>query len=466
MHVLKGSETKLLGITKIARRGMISEGTWAPTRYTDVPPVFEDLGPEYFSLGTDADFYRVIVDEFGSARATTILQSLRDLASLPNLLDDALKEMAVQKSLFRYITVPTVQDQFATILSGELGKSRFSISYILRPEDESSPRMTFTVDPDKKLPSNVHAVIGANGTGKTTALRNIRWALDDSDDKLHKSEHVVLSDRDRIAGLVSVSFSPFEVFPVKNRNDLDQARFRVTNVGLSAITARPTTDTEEEWRAQSYAQNKEYRALIKGCATDRASRLVEAMRYLAQADAVLEQHGIEDLDALHDLDFSALSSGHKIVMLTLASLVCYCEEKTLVLIDEPESFLHPPLLGAFTRALSWLMTETNGLAIIATHSPVVLQEVPKRCAWKVWSVGALSEVSAVEIETFGENLGLLTREIFGLELDKSGYHALLRDTAKKSRSYEDALDTLGGELGEEAKLLLRSLVRRNGRMSL
>lgn len=48
-----------------------------------------------------------------------------------------------------------------------------------------------------------------------------------------------------------------------------------------------------------------------------------------------------------------------------------------MLIDEPEGHLHPPLLSAFVRALSELLVNRNGVAIIATHSPVVLQEVPR-----------------------------------------------------------------------------------------
>lgn len=51
------------------------------------------------------------------------------------------------------------------------------------------------------------------------------------------------------------------------------------------------------------------------------------------------------------------------------------------MLDEPESHLHPPLLSAFIRSLSELLILRNGVAIIATHSPVILQEVPKRCAW-------------------------------------------------------------------------------------
>jgi predicted ATP-dependent endonuclease of OLD family len=67
-------------------------------------------------------------------------------------------------------------------------------------------------------------------------------------------------------------------------------------------------------------------------------------------------------------------------------LVESVEERTLVLLDEPESHLHPPLLSAFVRALSDLLVNRNGAAIIATHSPVVLQEVPRECVWRLRDV--------------------------------------------------------------------------------
>ena len=50
--------------------------------------------------------------------------------------------------------------------------------------------------------------------------------------------------------------------------------------------------------------------------------------------------------------FRKLSSGHKIVLLTITKLVEKVEEKTLILVDEPEAHLHPPVLSAFVRALS------------------------------------------------------------------------------------------------------------------
>ncbi|WXG61333.1 AAA family ATPase [Campylobacter concisus] len=90
------------------------------------------------------------------------------------------------------------------------------------------------------------------------------------------------------------------------------------------------------------------------------------------------------------------------------------EEKTLVLLDEPESHLHPPLLSSFMRALSDLLMKNNAVAIIATHSPVVLQEVPKSCVWRLGRFGLEAKAERFDIETFGETIGTLTKEILAL----------------------------------------------------
>jgi predicted ATP-dependent endonuclease of OLD family len=134
--------------------------------------------------------------------------------------------------------------------------------------------------------------------------------------------------------------------------------------------------------------------------------------------------------------FSKLSSGHKIVLLTITKLVETVAERTLVLLDESEAHLHPPLLSAFIRALSELLIDRNGVAIIATHSPVVVQEVPKRCVWKVRRSGTVSIAERPEVETFGESVGILTREIFGLEVTESGFHRLLAESVLGISSYE------------------------------
>lgn len=144
------------------------------------------------------------------------------------------------------------------------------------------------------------------------------------------------------------------------------------------------------------------------------------------------------------------------VLLTITRLVELVEEKSLVLIDEPEGHLHPPLLAAFVRALSELLIARNGVAIVATHSPVVLQEVPRSCAWVLNRSGLSARVDRPDLETFGENVGILTREVFGLEVIQTGFHRLISEAVHQG-GYERVLTQFGDRLGGEARSLARAL---------
>ncbi len=155
--------------------------------------------------------------------------------------------------------------------------------------------------------------------------------------------------------------------------------------------------------------------------------------------------------------FEKLSSGHKIILLSITKLVETVQEKSLVFIDEPEGHLHPPLLSAFTRSLSELLININGAAIIATHSPVILQEVPRSCVYKLGRFGINAFADRPEIESFGENVGVLTREVFGLEVTESGFYQLLRKAVEKLDSYQDLIDYFDDSLGMEARSLAQVL---------
>ena len=126
--------------------------------------------------------------------------------------------------------------------------------------------------------------------------------------------------------------------------------------------------------------------------------------------------------------------------------------------NENEISVYPPLLAAFIRALSELLISYNGVALIATHSPVILQEVPRKCAWKLNRNGNEVTVSRLEIESFGATIGALTREVFGLEVRQSGFHKMLCDEVNKGLGYGEIKDLFHNELGDEALALLRTLL--------
>lgn len=63
-----------------------------------------------------------------------------------------------------------------------------------------------------------------------------------------------------------------------------------------------------------------------------------------------------------------------------------------------------------------------------------------------------------DVETFGENVGVLTREVFGLEVTRSGFHRELEEAVARRLDYQQIVDRFGGQLGGEARALLRSMI--------
>ncbi|WP_327712486.1 ATP-binding protein [Streptomyces sp. NBC_00464] len=260
-----------------------------------------------------------------------------------------------------------------------------------------------------------------------------------------------------------MSFSAFESQrPHKVSNAANRAR---PGVGYQYVGLKTASGAE----VKSYAaQGGEFADCIQKCVEEnpaKARRWGDVLAKLEETDSLF--HGLEITRLAHAEDrpdpkqvFDGLSSGHKIVLLTLARLVQHTTERTLVLIDEPEGHLHPPLLSTFVRTLSELLRDRNGIAIIATHSPVVLQETPREAVWALRRAGDDLRVDHPEIETFGENVGVITREIFGLEVRRTGFNRLIQSLAEAGMSFEDILAEFDDQLGAEGRALARSATRR------
>jgi hypothetical protein len=279
------------------------------------------------------------------------------------------------------------------------------------------------------------------------------------------------------SNIISVTFSAFDPFePIKNvQNKLSSARYQY--IGLKRVRQSdddpPKPPKSSDDLAADFGQSVQ---LILKQASKR-ERWRKALTLL-ESDPIFKQAEIWTLiDAYQDLKedyelkdandllrksarklYGKLSSGHKIVVLTITRLVETLEERSLVLLDEPEAHLHPPLLSAFIRTLTELLIDRNGVAIIATHSPVILQEVPRTCVWQLRRNGREKRIERPPAETFGENVGTLTYAVFGLEVTNSGFYKMISDAVDEGLSYEQVRERFDGQLGDEARGIARSLI--------
>ena len=83
---------------------------------------------------------------------------------------------------------------------------------------------------------------------------------------------------------------------------------------------------------------------------------------------------LQGLDAVPKLDIEG--DGIRSFVGTL--LAARCGNQPLLLIDEPEAFLHPPQARRLATAIAASVGEQNRQAIIATHSADVLRELASR----------------------------------------------------------------------------------------
>lgn len=458
-----------LGSVKLGFRGQTEE----VSTHSTLERGFESLSTEYFSVGCDIDYYLILSRNVSTQTRTDYLSALHDVAFDEASLRIALDEKVFQTSHLRSLSINTVTDQFRRVLDGGVPLTDFEFRFT---QDAGERLAGYQLDFEVKatsIPStNIHAIIGRNGVGKTTLLNSMTRAITDESQPDSRFEtqawfEYAPIDKGYFSGLISVSFSAFDPFnPPAEQSDPSKGTCYFY-VGLKVFS--------DESGALLKSQNDLADEMIESlslCLSEksRSARWLEAIQNLESDDNFAEMNLGQLMDLTEgDLESRArsllkrMSSGHAIVLLTITKLVARVDEKTLVLFDEPESHLHPPLLSALIRSLSRLLSNRNAVAIIATHSPVVLQEIPKSCVWKIHRVGLASEWKRPDVETFGENVGMLTREVFGLEVAKSGFNALLISEASRADSYESVIDHFNGQLGFEGRAILQSIMHRAGK---
>lgn len=112
-----------------------------------------------------------------------------------------------------------------------------------------------------------------------------------------------------------------------------------------------------------------------------------------------------------------LSSGQKIFTYIVLNILGEIKKESLILIDEPELFLHPTLEIEFIGLLKAILKPFNSKAILATHSLSIVREIPSKCVHiyrenKDWGL----EIDNPPFQTFGADMQRISTYVFG---DKS-----------------------------------------------
>lgn len=461
------------------------------------------LPSSFFSLGIGSEYYQNLSTLNVNLR-NALMIALRDVVFNSELIEKVENELVFITSLLREASISVIEGKYKRLLYGDKSNIPFHFAFSPTLGEFGNKALQFKVvkKPQPSLTTNVHALIGRNGTGKTTLLNKIvRTVLNP-----RQSQSLILDlevnpsrsiSKNYFSSIISVSFSSFdlEAPPLEQRDPSKGTCYSYIGLKKSGSGQLKTLNERRIEMCENLFDCFHNAESLLSDDDKKRDRFFHAVKLLS-SDYSIKSFGLETLwdeyncilndfmrerlglsiDPVEvDKDLRQaftqkflnllpdMSSGHAIVLMTTFSLISKVDEKSLVLIDEPESHLHPPLLSAFIRTLSWLMNDVNGVSIIATHSPVVLQEVPSTCVWKIIRYNAEINISRPKIETFGENVGVLTREVFGLDVEKSGYITVIEKAVKSGMSFERIYNEIfEGSLGNEGMMILRSMLDEKG----
>lgn len=450
--------------------------------YTDMPrKPFNRLPEGHASLGADLDYYETLY-KLGREVFEPYFKGLRDIA-----FDDDAKARVEDTEGFRVSMLRfsgaerTIADAVRLLRAPALRKRRRHVGFLVKfktsvARNSASFMVEFDFRRRASLPNRINALIGYNGTGKTRLLSNL--AIVASGYGYSTKEDLLRHEAGRFVGtappfktVVVVSYSAFDTFVIPGRTEVEKERlqeqgelFGYVYCGLRERSDEDIADGEQTYRLRTHGEiEAEFlSALDRVHKAGRLESLLEILKPLLR-DPSFQRIGLTHLYTNRDDDelgelFRELSSGHKYVLKIVAELTAHISgsEPTLVLIDEPETHLHPPLLAALLKSVRACLDAFNGYAIIATHSPVVLQETPAKYVRVLRRTGDQNSVVAPSIETFAEGIGVITQEVFNLGDGSTDWHETLRSLARK-HTLEEIEGMFDRKLGFSARSYVLSI---------
>lgn len=416
-------EVAFIGALKVMKKGQETSST-----VTKLPRAPVTLDDSYCSLGQAASYYENLLDILPKPKALAYLEMIQDLAAHPERIAEFESDPCYTTSLLRESGARRALEDGADIILGNHLDTRLEFSFNTAVGGNSfDARFSFGDTPE--IPSRINAIIGYNGTGKTQLLVNLSHvACGDDQHRAEVSSQYGQIHPENIAfgRVVAISYSAFDTFKTPTAAAAKRA-YRYC--GLRDLIKPSRTDLKGQDTIAQEIEDSVSRLNTEG----RWESLESALEPLFREPSF--RLSIASLDFRKDPSvwrpqFDTLSTGHKISINIVVQLVSQLENKSLVLLDEPESHLHPPLLAALMKGITVALEETNSFAVVATHSPVVLQEVAKRHVQVVRRSGHITTVEKPSLETFGENIGVLTRTIFNLDNADADYEGVLSRLAK------------------------------------
>jgi ABC-type cobalamin/Fe3+-siderophores transport system ATPase subunit len=478
--------------------------------------IFPIPDTNYIAVPSDIDFYRIIISKIGEGNTITLLNDLHDAGFTCNVNHDKISEKLTETEGFKTSLLresganKSFQDGY--LIFQDIYSEIRDFQLNIRSKDDYVKTIPFKFE-SSLLPYDINVIIGPNGIGKSHCLKSLveYWLQTGIGEPriLEQNKHAPFDERPNISKLVLISYSPFEEFSLDlEKNNLQDKKayqyfgFRqMRDDGTIGISRNLPALNSSESLLEMICDDEKYKFIetrinklssvdsaLKSAVSydyfvlrlspeDNLSYLgnnvitIDNEKYLPAINIV---QWVEHLDLIKnslllndgvifvkDGNIVRLSSGQRLFVYIAINVVGAMKENSLIVIDEPELFLHPNLEIEFISLLKQVLKPFRSKAILATHSLSITREVPSKCVHIFRDEENGLEIVPPPFETFGGNVQRISSYVFGDKSISKPFDEWLDMQLKEVGDPERLIGMLGEEINEEMIMKIMSLGKKS-----
>lgn len=401
------------------------------------------LDEKFCSLGQSLTFYKNL-KTYCPNDYLDILDRLNDMVKNKDIRKKFEGEHGVQTSLLRSVSaVKALNDGYKFLNLNETVENNISFSYkakIPYLENRVEFNFNFKKKSYKDIPYRINVLVGKNGVGKTQLLTVLADNLSGLSNDQSEINLSFPQGRPNIDKVISISFSAFDEFRQRDLSNVflskgyDYCGIKKENGVLSEAELEEIYNRSYEMITSKKRLNG-WRKILGILLEDEHSDLLKNI----EKNGLLSQH---------------MSSGQLILICSMTEVIANIERESLLLFDEPELHLHPNAISNLLRTLNKMLEEFDSYAILATHSPLIIQEI---CKEQIQILNRIDDVLTVvhpDFECFGNNLTEITNSVFDVTSRESNYKSVLSKLSK-TMSFEQVMAAFGNDLSLNAMIFLK-----------
>lgn len=472
----------------------------------------------FISVPSDTAFYQQLKARLGGEATIQIALALRDASYLVRVPDPAAQRLVDSEGFRNSLqrergSVAAFLDGWRVLEDQAIAVQNFQFHFADVFSAISTLELNFASD--GILPRDLNVLIGPNGAGKSRVLHQMVEAWVKPSDG-----NVGFATPPNLSQVVVVSYSPFERFPVDMEGVTVQDKDVYRYFGFRGRSGDGRDGPGKIRLSHEFPKANAAQSLI-ACLTDdqKFKAIVDWARKISTMEEVLRTafhfdfaavevdkgkrirsmytRSSDGADAMH-LDYDGkrympitsdaadhidgtrlasacvakagvtffqdsapieLSSGQRLFAYIVINLLGVIRRNSLVLIDEPELFLHPTLEIQFVQMLKDILVSFNSKALLATHSEVIVREMPADCVHVLQRTDDGLVIRHPPFQTFGGDIQRISSYVFGDNVLSKPFEQWLANKLEVLGSPEALIDALGDDVSEELLVQIRAMER-------